>query len=123
MRTLIDFSIFQEYNEKVLPRGDRLLALEKLMDWNAFKKSTLLLAQDIYEIPGMTIQSLALFLSWWRDSLSGRELSFQISQLFGLPVDLVLELLEKSDIALSGEVLLGYPFDGRYQLDHCLVSS
>jgi hypothetical protein len=36
IRTLIDFSIFQEYNEKVLPRGDRLLALEKLMDWYVF---------------------------------------------------------------------------------------
>ena len=38
MRTLIDFSILQEYNEKVLPRGDKLLALAKLVDWNAFQK-------------------------------------------------------------------------------------
>jgi len=36
MRTLIDFSILQEYNEKVLPRGDKLLALARLVDWNEF---------------------------------------------------------------------------------------
>jgi len=36
MRTLIDFSILQEYNEKVLPRGDKLSALAALVDWNAF---------------------------------------------------------------------------------------
>ena len=37
MRTLIDFSILQEYNEKVLPRGDKLLALARLVDWNEFQ--------------------------------------------------------------------------------------
>ena len=36
MRTLIDFSILQEYNEKVLTRGDKLSALATLVDWNAF---------------------------------------------------------------------------------------
>jgi len=36
MRTLIAFSILQEYNEKVLPRGDKLSALAALVDWNAF---------------------------------------------------------------------------------------
>jgi IS5 family transposase len=36
MRTLIDFSILQEYNEKVLTRGDKLSALAALVDWNAF---------------------------------------------------------------------------------------
>ena len=36
MRTLIDFSILQEYNEKVLTRGDKLSALASLVDWNAF---------------------------------------------------------------------------------------
>jgi IS5 family transposase len=36
MRTLIDFSILQEYNEKVLPRGDKLSFLAALVDWNAF---------------------------------------------------------------------------------------
>jgi transposase, IS5 family len=36
MRTLIDFSILQEYREKVQPRGYKLLALEKLVDWDAF---------------------------------------------------------------------------------------
>jgi hypothetical protein len=36
MRTLIDFSVLQEYNEKVLPRGDKLSALASLVDWNAF---------------------------------------------------------------------------------------
>jgi IS5 family transposase len=36
MRTLIDFSILQEYNEEVLPRGDKLSALAALVDWNAF---------------------------------------------------------------------------------------
>jgi hypothetical protein len=36
MRTLIDFSILQEYSEKVQPRGDKLLALAKLVDWDAF---------------------------------------------------------------------------------------
>ena len=36
MRTLIDFSILQEYNEKVLPRGDKLSALAVLVDWSAF---------------------------------------------------------------------------------------
>ena len=36
MRTLIDFSVLQEYNEKVLPRGDKLSALSSLVDWNAF---------------------------------------------------------------------------------------
>jgi hypothetical protein len=36
MRTLIDFSVLQEYNEKVLPRGDKPSALSTLVDWNAF---------------------------------------------------------------------------------------
>jgi len=36
MRTLIDFSILQEYNQEVLPRGDKLSALVALIDWNAF---------------------------------------------------------------------------------------
>jgi len=36
MRTLIDFSILQEYDEKVLPRGDKLSAISALVDWNAF---------------------------------------------------------------------------------------
>jgi IS5 family transposase len=36
MRTLIDFSILQEYNEEVLSRGDKLSALSALVDWNAF---------------------------------------------------------------------------------------
>jgi len=36
MRTLIDFSVLQEYNEKILPRGDKLSALASLVDWNAF---------------------------------------------------------------------------------------
>ena len=36
MRTLIDFSILQEYNEEVLPRGDKLSALSALVDWNRF---------------------------------------------------------------------------------------
>jgi transposase, IS5 family len=36
MRTLIDFSILHEYNEKVLLRGDKLLALARLVDWNEF---------------------------------------------------------------------------------------
>jgi len=36
MRTLIDFSILQEYNEKVLTRGDKLSAIAGLVDWNAF---------------------------------------------------------------------------------------
>jgi hypothetical protein len=36
MRTLIDFSILQEYNDEVEPRGDKLSALAALVDWNAF---------------------------------------------------------------------------------------
>jgi IS5 family transposase len=36
MRNLIDFSILQEYNENVLPRGDKLSAIVSLVDWNAF---------------------------------------------------------------------------------------
>ena len=36
MRNLIDFSILQEYNEKVLPRGDRLSTVSSLVNWNAF---------------------------------------------------------------------------------------
>jgi len=36
MRTLIDFSILQEYDEKVLPRGDKLSSISALVDWNAF---------------------------------------------------------------------------------------
>jgi len=36
MKTLIDFSILQEYNQEVLPRGDKLSALVALIDWNAF---------------------------------------------------------------------------------------
>ena len=36
MRTLIDFSILQEYKEEVLPRGDKLSALSALVSWNAF---------------------------------------------------------------------------------------
>ena len=36
MRTLIDFSILQEYDEKVLPRGDKLSAISALVDWDAF---------------------------------------------------------------------------------------
>ena len=36
MRTLIDFSILQEYNQKVLPRGDKLSAIAGLVDWKRF---------------------------------------------------------------------------------------
>ena len=36
MRTLIDFSILQEYNDEVEPRGDKLFALAALVDWNTF---------------------------------------------------------------------------------------
>ena len=36
MRTLIDFSILQEYKEEVLPSGDKLSALSALVNWNAF---------------------------------------------------------------------------------------
>jgi len=36
MRTLIDFSILQEYSEEVEPRGDELLGLAKLVTWDAF---------------------------------------------------------------------------------------
>jgi IS5 family transposase len=36
MRTLIDFSILQEYNDEVLPRGDKLSSLAALVDWKAF---------------------------------------------------------------------------------------
>ena len=36
MRTLIDFSILQEYNQKVLPRGDKLLSIAGLVDWKRF---------------------------------------------------------------------------------------
>jgi IS5 family transposase len=36
MRTLIDFSILQEYNDEVEPRGDKLSALAALVDWNEF---------------------------------------------------------------------------------------
>ncbi len=36
MRTLIDFSIMQEYNENVLKRGDKLSAISKLVNWNGF---------------------------------------------------------------------------------------
>ena len=36
MRTLIDFSILQEYNDEVEPRGDKLSALAALVEWNAF---------------------------------------------------------------------------------------
>jgi IS5 family transposase len=36
MRTLIDFSILQEYNDEVEPRGDKLSSLAALVDWNAF---------------------------------------------------------------------------------------
>lgn len=36
MRTLIDFSIMQEYNENVLTRGDKLSAISKLVNWNGF---------------------------------------------------------------------------------------
>jgi hypothetical protein len=35
MSTLIDFSVLQEYNEKVLPRGDKLSTLSSLVDWDA----------------------------------------------------------------------------------------
>jgi IS5 family transposase len=36
MRTLIDFSILQEYSDQVEPRGDKLSSLAALVDWNAF---------------------------------------------------------------------------------------
>jgi transposase, IS5 family len=36
MRTFIDFSILQEYNDEVEPRGDKLSALAALVDWNEF---------------------------------------------------------------------------------------
>jgi len=45
MRTLIDFSILQEYSEKVQPRGDKLLALAKLVDWDEF----LQFGNDLYK--------------------------------------------------------------------------
>jgi IS5 family transposase len=45
MRTLIDFSIMQEYNEKVQPRGDKLLSLAKLVNWDAFLR----FGDDLYK--------------------------------------------------------------------------
>jgi len=45
MRTLIDFSILQEYNEEVQPRGDKLLSLAKLVDWDAFLR----FGDDLYK--------------------------------------------------------------------------
>ena len=36
MRTLIDFSILQEYHAEVEPRGDKLSSLAALVDWNTF---------------------------------------------------------------------------------------
>ncbi|MFZ0035596.1 MAG: IS5 family transposase [Sedimentisphaerales bacterium] len=36
MRALIDFSILQEYNDEVEPRGDKLSALAALVDWKGF---------------------------------------------------------------------------------------
>jgi len=45
MRTLIDFSILQEYNEEIQPRGDKLLSLAKLVDWDAFLR----LGDDLYK--------------------------------------------------------------------------
>lgn len=38
MRTLIDFSLLQEYNNEIQPRGDKLLELAKLVDWDAFRR-------------------------------------------------------------------------------------
>lgn len=40
MRTLIDFSILQEYYEEVLPLGDKLSALSALVNWNAFLRTS-----------------------------------------------------------------------------------
>jgi transposase, IS5 family len=45
MRSLIDFSILQENSEKVQPRGDKLQALAKLVDWDAF----LQFGNDLYK--------------------------------------------------------------------------
>jgi hypothetical protein len=50
MRTLIDFSILKEYNEEVEPRGDKLLGLSKLINWNAF----LPIGNDLYRKTFMT---------------------------------------------------------------------
>jgi hypothetical protein len=36
MKTIIDFSILQGYNEEIQPSGDKLLSLAKLVDWDAF---------------------------------------------------------------------------------------
>lgn len=44
MRTLIDFSILKEYTEEVEPRGDKLLGLSKLVNWDAF----LQIGNDLY---------------------------------------------------------------------------
>jgi IS5 family transposase len=45
MRTLIDFSIFQEYREEVRPRVNKLLELAKLVNWEAF----LSIGNDLYK--------------------------------------------------------------------------
>lgn len=45
MRTLIDFSLLQEYENKVQPRGDKLLSLAKLVNWDAFQK----FGNDLYK--------------------------------------------------------------------------
>lgn len=54
MRTLIDFSILQEYNENVLTRGDKLSAISKLVNWNVF----LPIVNSLYR----TTQSLLLLI-------------------------------------------------------------
>jgi len=45
MRTLIDFSLLQEYSDEVEPRGDKLLVLAKLIYWDAFQQ----FGNDLYK--------------------------------------------------------------------------
>jgi hypothetical protein len=57
MRTFIDFAINQEY-EEVERRGDKLMKMESLIDWDAFRP----ILSDLYKNTPAKAADLTLML-------------------------------------------------------------
>jgi len=90
MRTLIDFSVLQEYNDKVLPRGDKLSALASLVDWNAFLSIEHKLYKNKSERGGRPnisiIIMIKLLILQQLYGLSDPQLELQVADRFSFPM-------------------------------------
>lgn len=90
MRTLIDFSVLKEYEDEVLPRGDKLSALSGLVDWNAFLPIENSLYKNKSERGGRpnisVIIMIKLLILQQLYGLSDPQLEFQVADRFSFRV-------------------------------------